>query len=473
MANIRLDLDVGIYDGQNLTFKAPCDSTDVTGLIIYYPNSDTTESTVFTFKDAHGNALDTLDLFAEGAYLTVVLDTVNQTCYFKNADTNAYLEGKFESKADITDHRILTYTSLEDIGLTDDVMGATADDVLANMAKINTAVTSGFQLYLATSANLHPNLSASINAKINADTGYGYTTATQSSIFIRRAGNNAMPMLIDVVIDSATYNGYIFSTEFNRTSSVDNMKKFVVSKHQAGYAIPSYNNLAQLGLTNDDMSATDFVANMKLINNAMTAKSEFWFYGGAITASNFANSVLTKLRADLGYNWGTTYPFIRISKINGVNHPILIEVFTDAIAYGNQIVKCIYDETTSGEATFTPKFWVEGVATAIWYPITTLTNGTPYDTTTCGYWTDGKQVTIKMRVASGLSLTLETDTPLFTLPTGFRPSRRCEVPVYARYGNYNAPIKAYVNSAGVVGIWSNITITTVSLLAFEITFFIE
>lgn len=95
MANIRLDLDASIYDGQNLTFKAPCDSTNVTGLITYYPNGDSTESTVFTFKDAHGNALDALDLFAEGAYLTVVLDTVNKTCYFKNADTNAYLEGRF------------------------------------------------------------------------------------------------------------------------------------------------------------------------------------------------------------------------------------------------------------------------------------------------------------------------------------------------------------------------------------------
>lgn len=99
MANIRLDLDASIYDGQNLTFKAPCDSTNVTGLITYYPNGDSTKSTVFTFKDAHGNALDTLDLFAEGAYLTVVLDTVNKTCYFKNADTNAYLEGRFDIQA--------------------------------------------------------------------------------------------------------------------------------------------------------------------------------------------------------------------------------------------------------------------------------------------------------------------------------------------------------------------------------------
>lgn len=117
MANIRLDLDVGIYDGQNLTFKAPCDSTDVTGLIIYYPNSDTTESTVFTFKDAHGNALDALDLFAEGAYLTVVLDTVNQTCYFKNADTNAYLEGRFNGKSNIptyTLHTLLSASWTED-----------------------------------------------------------------------------------------------------------------------------------------------------------------------------------------------------------------------------------------------------------------------------------------------------------------------------------------------------------------------
>lgn len=102
MANIRLDLTIPVYDGQEVTFKAPCNSTDITGLIVYYPDGDSTVSKVFTLKDAHGNNLDTVDLFAEGVYLTAVLDTVNAFAYFKNADTNAYLEGRFNEYLPLT-----------------------------------------------------------------------------------------------------------------------------------------------------------------------------------------------------------------------------------------------------------------------------------------------------------------------------------------------------------------------------------
>lgn len=101
MANIKAEVDFTIRDGCDIVFKAPCDASAVTGLIVYYPDSDgTTTSQTFTFKDAHGNNLASIDnLFVSGAMVKVVLDTVNSGVYIQNADTNAYIEGRFNEKA--------------------------------------------------------------------------------------------------------------------------------------------------------------------------------------------------------------------------------------------------------------------------------------------------------------------------------------------------------------------------------------
>lgn len=104
MANVRIDLSYPIVDGQPLTFRAPCDCTSVTGIKVYYPNGETTESKEFTLKDAHCNDLTEIgDLFASGAYVKVIVDTTNNAAYIQNADTNKYLEGMFETfKTSIT-----------------------------------------------------------------------------------------------------------------------------------------------------------------------------------------------------------------------------------------------------------------------------------------------------------------------------------------------------------------------------------
>jgi hypothetical protein len=100
MANIKVTLDYPIHDGMDLTFKAPCDCTAVTGLKVYYPslneNTSTETSKTFTFKDTHGVDLNGIgNLFMANAYVKVILDTVNNHAYIQNADTNSYLESKF------------------------------------------------------------------------------------------------------------------------------------------------------------------------------------------------------------------------------------------------------------------------------------------------------------------------------------------------------------------------------------------
>lgn len=99
MSNIRIDLDTTIFDGQDLVFKSPCDCSDVTGLIIYYPDAGSViTSQEFKFTDAHGNDVGNIDaLFAEDVLVKIVLDTTTHKAFVQNADTNAYLEGKFKN----------------------------------------------------------------------------------------------------------------------------------------------------------------------------------------------------------------------------------------------------------------------------------------------------------------------------------------------------------------------------------------
>lgn len=96
--NVRVNLDSPIYDGREVVFKAPCDASEVTGLIVYYPSDAGEVSSVFTFADAHANDLGHIDeLFAAGAVVKVILDTDTGMAFVQNAATNAYLENKFKN----------------------------------------------------------------------------------------------------------------------------------------------------------------------------------------------------------------------------------------------------------------------------------------------------------------------------------------------------------------------------------------
>ena len=96
--NVRVNLNYPIYDGAEIVFKAPCDASEVTGLIVYYPGDAGVVSSVFTFADAHANDLGHIDeLFAAGAVVKVILDTDTGMAFVQNAATNAYLENKFKN----------------------------------------------------------------------------------------------------------------------------------------------------------------------------------------------------------------------------------------------------------------------------------------------------------------------------------------------------------------------------------------
>lgn len=117
MANIRVDLSTPIYDGMPITFKAPADCSEITGLRVYYPDSETTTASQdFTLADANKNDVGVLNnLFAANALVKVILDTDEHMAFIQNADTNAYLEGRFDEKVTCTTP--MTFSITADGGL--------------------------------------------------------------------------------------------------------------------------------------------------------------------------------------------------------------------------------------------------------------------------------------------------------------------------------------------------------------------
>lgn len=104
MANIIVESKSPVFDGMPLTFRAACDCTEISGLVVKFPNisgdSLDYESKQFAFKDALGNTLTGLgNLFAKGAYVRVILDTANSFAYIQNPGTNGYLEGRLAATA--------------------------------------------------------------------------------------------------------------------------------------------------------------------------------------------------------------------------------------------------------------------------------------------------------------------------------------------------------------------------------------
>lgn len=99
MANLRVNLTEPLLNGMDIKFKAPCNCTAVTGLIVYAPdNEGNIYSQTFSFKDAQGNNLAGLgNLFAKDALVKVMVDTDTSAAYIQNAATNAYLEEKIGS----------------------------------------------------------------------------------------------------------------------------------------------------------------------------------------------------------------------------------------------------------------------------------------------------------------------------------------------------------------------------------------
>lgn len=108
MAKITITINGPLMDGHKVTFAAPCDCTEVDGLKVLYIEDGTRSSKLFTMKDAQGNTLTGLgNLFAKNSYVHAILDTNNNLAYLQNANTNKYIEQRFEDVGAILDDRFV------------------------------------------------------------------------------------------------------------------------------------------------------------------------------------------------------------------------------------------------------------------------------------------------------------------------------------------------------------------------------
>lgn len=75
--------DVGVTDGMELSFRAPCDCSDVTGVNL--------DGATYTLVDASGESLTGCSkYFVKDAILTVIIDTVNKKATLLNPRVNTY-----------------------------------------------------------------------------------------------------------------------------------------------------------------------------------------------------------------------------------------------------------------------------------------------------------------------------------------------------------------------------------------------
>lgn len=91
--------------GEEITIKSPCDCSSVTGVQI--------NGVVFPFYDVTGHSLANInELFSKDSLIRVLIDTDLKRSYILNADTNSYLERRFDelsnSKVDKIDGKGLS-----------------------------------------------------------------------------------------------------------------------------------------------------------------------------------------------------------------------------------------------------------------------------------------------------------------------------------------------------------------------------
>lgn len=158
MPKIRIDREIPIINGQTLTFQAPADCSQITGLVIYYPEGDATKSMDFQIVDAHGVDVGsgTISLFAANALVKVVLDTDQGKAFVQNADTNAYLEKKLaekyspNNKPSPGDIGAASASDLSTLRTEFDALKASAVSVLSGTAAPTASQGSDGDIYLVT-----------------------------------------------------------------------------------------------------------------------------------------------------------------------------------------------------------------------------------------------------------------------------------------------------------------------------------
>jgi len=345
----------------------------------------------------------------------------------------------FAYAAPAEEHRIKTYTSYTQLGLA--VGDIVADDFLGNMQKIFEAMPEHSAITIRT---YNSNLSESLAAKINEDLGTTLLRANYYTIWFEKNLKTEVSRL-NVIFDSLG-NEIMYTCMFNNVTSSDpaeyRLSPFIRSYAKEGF----YSKNQNIEIKKDTPT----------INLANTAT------GGSVAIQDYSHQLLIQIKKS--DDEGSKDRRVIVLRDTASSSPNL----ANALALRNYVDGKYTNYDIFGEHN---QELIKVPAT--WNAITALNAGEPYSDSACGYWVCGKQITLSMYIKSGFSFTENTNQTIFTMPSGFRPSRQVHAPAYVNYGQYNRPVKVAVNTDGTVDLWSSYTFTSNGITAFQITFFIE
>lgn len=458
MANIKLELTEP-YNGQFVTFTAPCgcDSVD-NGLVI---NDET-----YTLVDAKGNSkAGVANTWASGSKVAVVLDVTNKKAYIQNGIPTA------------SDIGLSNVNNTSDKNKPVSTAQATA---IADAKKAGTDAQANLDTHTANKSNPHgvTKSQVGLGSVPNVSTNNQTPTYTQATSLATLTSGEKLSVSMGKIMKAITdFISHKDAKNPHGTTASD-----VGARPSDWLPTPSdisaYKSRTITSIV-DSFSATDVISNFMSIHNSMDRYEIVRNAYGS--SSNMGKSILSKIKEDTGHTFNC-YLEVQVVK-NGTSYSritVCPQYGGTSTQYGDYLTGREYSCTfyTSDNGTvgnLTPFVLTKGeprlfYAPATWYPITELNNATPYSEATCGYWVCGKQVTVTMLLQKGVSLPDETDLNIFTLPSGFRPSRQISAPCYLAEDYH---IKVEINPNGDINLNHYNPLTTAGALAFQISFFIE
>ncbi len=223
-------------------------------------------------------------------------------------------------------HNIKTYTSLVQIGLSDDDLND--KDCVANFGLIYKAMPSN-SIFM-NSAGTTANLARSLVAKVNEDAHLNLDSIGSTLIFKKMSGN-VSPAMVEVIFDAPEEVGKIYTCTYDETTSGDfRYSPFITSANVIEHQLKTYYGINGLGLTNDDFNPTDFTATVTTILNAMPNGSIFTVGCSENTVPNLISCMSNQINADLGTTLGITQATVVVKKWHNAAMPNEIEVIYDS-----------------------------------------------------------------------------------------------------------------------------------------------
>lgn len=283
---IVVEISHRVYNGIEIKFIAPADCATAKGLTVhstYYEVGLGTADTYSYFDFAVGTA-DAKKVFKEGSLVKVVLTDlipgdnggfVGGNAYILNADTNAYLEGKF---TDIE-------TSITDIETSITELNDSINDISTDMAAAKTAieeVRTGISKNAADVKNVNADV-ASIDARVSVVES-GVATAN-TDIEGLRAAINAQVSSAESSIAAANA-----SIESLRTTIENNAT--IVNEHATRTDNPHAVSPAQIGAvpTSTTVNSKPLTGNIKLSASDVGAVPTSRTVNGKALSSNITLS---------------------------------------------------------------------------------------------------------------------------------------------------------------------------------------